>query len=258
MKKGVRPLVIANWKMNPPSVAVARRLFTDTAKGLSKLDGVDVAVAPPTIFLSEVSSLRKGNTKIKLCAQDAYWEKTGAHTGETSIPMLKNLNVTHVIAGHSEKRAKGMTDDAVNKIAKAALKEGLTVVVCVGERKRDAHGDYLSFVERQILAALSGIPRTKLERVVIAYEPIWAIGTGDNATPADVHEMKLFIQRVLTELYGRNWASTMQILYGGSVNAKNVTKLMQEGKPDGFLVGGASLKPQEFITIVNSTEKYGN
>jgi triosephosphate isomerase (TIM) len=166
--------------------------------------------------------------------------------------MLQNLNVTHVIIGHSERRALGESDDIVNKKLIAVLKAGLTGVVCVGERERDHAAHYLTGIERQIRHACAKVSKAKLEQVVIAYEPIWAIGTGNNATPDDVHEMKLFIEKVLTDLYGRNEAQKVRILYGGSVIARNAEIIYTQGMVDGFLVGGASLRPSEFCAIVQS------
>jgi len=257
MKKLFRPLVIGNWKMSPPTENAAKRLFKEIKTGVSKISGTDVAIAPPSVFLSEVHKIRNGSKKIFLGAQEVYKELAGAHTGEISFPMLESFGVKYIIIGHSEKRAEGMTDEQVNKRVSLVLKKGATAVVCVGEKKRDSHGHYLSFVEKQIREALKGVAKTKLQNVVIAYEPIWAIGTGNTATAEDAHEMKLFIQKVLTDIYGRNFAQKIRILYGGSVHAKNAEELIREGMVDGFLVGGASLKPDEFIDVVKTVRKYG-
>lgn len=257
MKKNREPLVIGNWKMNPPTTNAAKRLFREIKNGVARAGAAPVVIAPPFVYLSELKKIQSGSKKVVLGSQDVFWERSGAYTGEISIPMLKDLSVTHVIIGHSERRARGVTDDEVNLCAKAVLAAGLTAVVCVGEKERDTHGNYLSFVEKQARAALSGISKAKLARLTIAYEPIWAIGTGATATPADVHEMKLFIQKVLTHVYGRNYASKIRILYGGSVHAKNAEELLREGEADGFLIGGASLKPDEFVDIVQIAKKHG-
>jgi triosephosphate isomerase len=155
-----------------------------------------------------------------------------------------------VIIGHSERRKAGETDGEVNTKLTAVIKAGLTGVVCVGELKRDHGAQYLGQIETQIREAVKGLSRAKLGSVVIAYEPVWAIGTGQNATPGDVHEMKLFIEKTLTDLYGRNYAQKVRILYGGSVNPKNAGEIMKDGMVDGFLVGGASLNAKDFATIV--------
>jgi len=249
------PLVIGNWKMNPKSVKLAIRLFQDIQKSATRVRGVDIGIAPPAIYLSELARLAKSK-RLKLLAQDVFWEDIGARTGEMSAPMLKSTGVAQVIIGHSERRALGETDEQVNHKVLATLKAGLGVVVCVGEKKRDPQGNYLTHVEKQVRAALAGVSKAKLGNVVIAYEPIWAIGTGDTATSHDAHEMKLFIQKVLSDIFGRAVLSKMRILYGGSVNAKNAEELLREGNVDGFLVGGASLRAHEFATIIKIAGAY--
>jgi len=248
------PLIVGNWKMNPQSITVAKTLFYDVQKAMTRVRGVDVGIAPPSIYLAELRPFAKGK-RLRLASQDIFWEPKGAYTGETSASMLKSVGVKYVIVGHSERRAGGETDEEVNKKVVAALKAEFDVIVCVGEKKRDTQGNYLEYVEKQVRAALAGVAKSKLGRIVIAYEPIWAIGTGKNATPTDAHEMKLFIQRVLTNMYGRPVLSKIRILYGGSVNAKNAELLLSEGMVDGFLVGGASLRAAEFATIVTLASK---
>lgn len=252
MKKIIYPLVIGNWKMNPQTNSLATRLTTEIKKKISHIDDVEVVLAPPTVFLSAVAAVRNGKNNYKLGAQDAYWENLGAHTGETSLLMLASMGVTHVIIGHSERRAEGESDEAVNKKLRATIKNNMTGVVCVGERKRDHAAHYLNLIEKQIREACAGLSKSKLEQLVIAYEPIWAIGTGETATGEDAHEMRLFIEKVLSDLYGRNFAKKVRILYGGSVNDKNAHTLFVEGRIDGFLIGGASLRAQEFCEIVKA------
>ncbi len=258
MKKRHRPLVIGNWKMNPPTISAARRLFTTVKEKTSHYNGVDIVIAPPMVFLSEMERIWNGSKKIFLGAQSVHKDTDGAHTGETSIAMLKSLNVKYVVVGHSERRAGGMTDNDVNKSVILVLKNDVYVVVCVGEQSRDMSGNYLSFIEKQVREALKGVTKSKLTNVIIAYEPIWAIGTGKTATSEDAHEMKLFIQKILTDLYGRNYARKIKVLYGGSVKSKNSKSLLNDGMVDGFLIGGASLNAEEFIDIVKKVEKYVN
>ena len=255
MKIDTQPLVIGNWKMNPQSVSLSVKLATEIKKSLAKVSGVDVVVAPPSVHLDAVAKARSGSGAFALGVQNVHHEKLGAHTGEISIPMLTNLGVTYCIIGHSERRKDGETDVMVNQKLSAVIKAGLTGVVCVGESKRDQGGNYLTFIETQIRTALAQLSKSKLGNVVIAYEPIWAIGTGTTATPADVYEMKLFIQKVISDVYGRNLAQKVRILYGGSVNGKNAEELFKEGMIDGFLVGGASLHPEEFLQIIKATLK---
>lgn len=256
MKKpsAVRPrLVIANWKMNPITESDASRLAKAIAKKAPR-PRATVVIAPPTPHLSAV---RKALPKaFGLGAQDGHEKESGPLTGNVSLRTLYAYGVRTVILGHSERRKEGETDERVNVKVRAALALDMTPVVCIGELARDHHGRYFSTVEAQLRAALSGVKRTEVERVVIAYEPVWAISAGDGkgqtATPGDAHEMKLFIQKILVELYGRSAAMRVRILYGGSVNRTNAEDLVAQGEVDGFLVGGASLKPDEFAEIIHA------
>lgn len=253
MKKTFLPLVVGNWKMNPLTAEMATRLAGEIKKTVARTEGVEVVIAPPTLYLLLVRALRNGKKPFALGAQNAHYEKLGAHTGEVSLPMLASVDVSHVILGHSERRADGETDAAVNTKLHAAIKANMTAIVCVGERVRDHAAHYLGDIEKQIRTALAGVSKSKLDQVVIAYEPVWAIGTGNNATPEDVHEMKIFIEKALTDMYGRTIAQRVRILYGGSVNAKNAELLIRQGQVDGFLVGGASLHADEFKSIIKAT-----
>lgn len=255
MKLGHTPLIIGNWKMNPISQTAAKRLTQELKKSLARIDDVEVVVAPPTIYIETVHAIQNGTGKLKLGAQNVHHEKLGGFTGEVSLPMLLGYGVSHVIVGHSERRRDGETDMAIQKKVEAIIKSGLVAVLCVGEVKRDHGAHYFSEIETQIRTALSGLSRAKLGHVVIAYEPVWAIGTGNTATPSDVHEMKLFIEKTLSDLYSRAYAHKIRILYGGSVNAKNAEELMEGGTVSGFLVGGASLHADEFTHIVKAVKK---
>lgn len=257
-----RPLlIVGNWKMNPSTVGAARKLFLDIRKELGKKKlRTDVAIAPPFPFLSELERLSPSQ-RIKLAAQDVFFESGGSFTGEVSIAMLKSVGVSSIITGHSETRALGATDEEVGKDVLAILKSTLSPIVCIGESRRDTQGHYFTVVETQLRTILSGVPRSKLAHVVIAYEPVWAISTGDGrgktATPEDVHEMRLFIQKVLSDLFGRTAAAKVRVLYGGSVNEKNAQSLLEAGLVDGFLIGGVSLRPREFSNVIEIAENYG-
>jgi triosephosphate isomerase len=168
--------------------------------------------------------------------------------------MLAAFGVATVIVGHSERRALGETDAQVGEKVAALIKAKLTPVVCIGERERDAQGNFFMLIEAQIKAALTGVPKARFKDVVIAYEPIWAIGTGKTATAEDVNEMRLFIQKILTKHFDRASAGKIRIIYGGSVSAANAADLFVGGGVDGFLVGGASLRPQEFAQIISSVK----
>lgn len=256
MAKTSVPLVVANWKLNPRTLGEAKKLFLDIRQGLGRRkSNVEVVVAAPFPFINELHRLSPSQ-RIKLSAQTSFPEKTGAHTGEVSLSMLSSVGVTYVIAGHSERRAAGETDDEVNAQVQAALKSKMTTILCVGEKKRDQHGNYLGVIETQLLAALHEVKSSQLKDLVIAYEPVWAIGTGNNASPHDAEEMRIFIEKVLSDRFNRAAAKKVRILYGGSVKRDNADALMADGDVDGFLVGGSSLKATEFVAIVNSAESY--
>ncbi len=252
MTKKHLPLVIANWKMNPGSLSEAKKLFLAIRNAAKKLNSVTTVVAPPFVYISDLQKLSPAGS-VTLGAQNVHEELQGAHTGEVSINMLSGLSVRYVIVGHSERRANGETDAQVAKKVELILKARSTPIVCVGERERDVQGNFYVHIEKQLLSALTGIAKSRHKDVVIAYEPIWAIGTGATATPEDVVEMQLFIHKTLAKHFGRTTAATVRVIYGGSVNADNAAALYGTGAINGFLVGGASLKPAEFSRILSAT-----
>ncbi len=256
MTKKHKPLIIGNWKMNPATLGEAQKLILALRKGLGRrVSGVDVVVAPPYPYLSEMERLTPSQ-RILLAAQDFFSYPEGAHTGEVSLPMLKSVGVTSVIIGHSERRAKGDSDADVHQDVNELTKARMTTILCVGEKQRDSQGHYFGMVEGQLRSALKDVTEKQLSHMVIAYEPVWAIGTGKTATPEDAHEMKLFIQKVLSDLFDRKTVEKVRIIYGGSVNSDNASDLLSRGGVDGFLVGGASLKASEFISIINQAETH--
>lgn len=209
---------------------------------------VDVVVSPPFPYLTAAGMALK---KIKLGAQDVFWEKEGAYTGEVSAPQLLSLGVSYVIVGHSERRKySGETDEMINKKAKVALEHGLSVVLCVGEREQ---GEISPEVRDQLVSALSGIKKQMLKNLMVCYEPIWAISANKNArpdTPDGAFRASLFIRKVITDSYSRKAADLLRILYGGSVRKDNILPFLTEGKMQGVLVGGASLDADEFTEII--------
>lgn len=247
MKK-TTPLIIGNWKLNPTTLEEATILATTVARKFKNSTDSLVAIAPPFPYLADAAKKIK-KSSVALAAQDVFTQPLGPFTGEVSVVQLKDLEVSYVIVGHSERRAMGESDDLVRNKVQAVLKHRLTPVMCVGERVRDENGNFFSFVEEQLRSLAEVIPVTMIKKVVIAYEPIWAIGTGMSATSEDVKEMQLFIVSALTKLYDRATAEKVRLLYGGSVKASNARQLHEEGDMDGFLVGGASLKADEFIEI---------
>jgi triosephosphate isomerase len=191
---------------------------------------------------------------VHLAAQDVYHQKLGPFTGEVSPAQLKDLGVEYVIIGHSERRADGETDAVVAKKVASALKHKLTPIVCVGETARDDSGEFFNVVEEQLRQLCADLTGQDIKKVVVAYEPIWAIGTGETATPQDVKEMQLFIISVLTKRYDRKVANSVRQLYGGSVKPHNAKELHEEGGMNGFLVGGASLKADDFTSIIKAVK----
>lgn len=245
------PLIVGNWKLNPNNLKTATGLAQGVVKSAKSKDAT-VAIAPPFVYLSEVGKKISRST-VKLVAQDVSSEALGPFTGEVSAMQLKDLGVEYVIIGHSERRAMGETDDQVAQKVAAVLKSKMTPIVCIGEQKRDTNGNFFSFVEGQLRSLTNMLNATQVKKVVIAYEPIWAIGTGATATADDVREMQLFIFSVLAKVYDRATAKKVTLLYGGSVKPVNAKELHAEGGMNGFLVGGASLKAEDFGQIVKAT-----
>ena len=249
MKKRI---VIANWKMNPSTLVEARRLFSAIARRTARIRTAKIIICPPILYLADLVNGYRGTT-IMFGAQDISAElKEGSFTGEISGTMLKRLGVSYVIVGHSERRARGETDELVARKVRSAFLSGMIPIVCVGETARDEDGRYLQWLERQINDSLEGITRQKAAKLILAYEPIWAIGkTALHAvSPENLHEMMLFIKKVLVKRYGRKVGSSIRILYGGSVEPANDNILMSEGGVDGFLVGHASLNSNDFIATL--------
>jgi triosephosphate isomerase len=250
-----RPFVGGNWKMNTDRAA-ASALVRAVVDGLVGLQGVDVAVFPPFPYLLGVGSiLRERGSTIRLGAQDVYPGSDGAFTGEVSLAMLKDCGVTHVLAGHSERRhVIGEGETVVATKAAAILAAGLECVLCVGEKLEEREQGRTDHVnEEQVRLGLRGVPAEQLERLIVAYEPVWAIGTGRTATPADAQDAQAKIRRVLADIYSPEAAERVRIVYGGSMKASNARELLEQPDVDGGLIGGASLKASEFIAIVRAT-----
>ena len=248
------PFVVGNWKLNK-TINDALALVTELKNQLGAVKGVAVGVAPPFTALHAVAKRLEGSP-IATCAQDCFWETSGAFTGEVSAPFLADAGATWAIVGHSERRQFfGDTNESVGKKARAALAGNLGAIVCVGEllAERDA-GKTLDVVDAQLAGALDGIDAAVAQqRLVIAYEPVWAIGTGRTATPAQAQEVHAHIRKRLTERFGAVTAGAIRIQYGGSVKPSNAEALMAEPDIDGALVGGASLEAADFVAIVKAS-----
>jgi triosephosphate isomerase len=244
------PFIAGNWKMNK-TVGEAIELVTRLLDLVADVVDVEIAVCPPFTALTEVKKAIE-RTNIKLGAQNMYWEEKGAYTGETSPVMLKDIGCDYVIIGHSERRAYfGETDEGVNKKVKVAFAHGITPIVCVGEtlEEREA-GRTEEVVRREVEVGLKLLPSDKVDTLVIAYEPIWAIGTGRSSKGADANQVVSFIRQVLTKMYSEEIAQRIRVQYGGSVKPSNIVEFMSEEEIDGALVGGASLKAEDFSKIV--------
>lgn len=242
--------------MNPLSLKEASDLFSKTKAVAMKAKGVSVVVCPPTIFITELGRKAKGN-RVFLGAQDVFWEKgIGAFTGKLSSEMLASAQVSYVIVGHSELRSSGDTDEMVNKKLTAVLRAGLSAILCIGESQRDAEGVHLEFLKNQITQALAKIPRRYFLNLIIAYEPLWAIGADSvgAGTPTSVYELSIFIRKVLAEIAGRDIALSVSILYGGSVDEKNAPSFINDSGIQGLLVGRASLKADKFGAILKAAQ----
>jgi len=245
------PLIAGNWKMYK-TAAEGRELARAIAAGTLGVTGVEILLCPPFTALAAVADELAG-TNIKLGAQNCYYQKEGAFTGEVSAPMLAALGVEYVIIGHSERRQYFREDDrTVNLKVRAALAAGLKPIVCVGETlaEREAGEVWKDVVARQVTAAMADVDVNAARKIVIAYEPVWAIGTGKTATPAQAAEAHALVRARLAELYDAELAGMGRILYGGSVKPDNIAALMAEPEIDGALVGGASLSPETFLPLV--------
>lgn len=250
-----RPLIAGNWKMNLDRQAAAA-LAGAIARRAGDLPHLDLVVCPPSVYLETVRAALAGSP-VGLGAQNMYHEAAGAFTGEISAAMLVDVGCRYVILGHSERRhILGETDEQINRKVQAALSAGLTPIACVGEllEEREA-GKTASVIRRQVGGSLAGLSDEHMGRVVVAYEPVWAIGTGKVATPQQAQEVHLDLRKLIAERYNSGLAQTVRILYGGSVKASNAAELLSQPDVDGALVGGASLKADEFLAIAAGAKR---
>lgn len=245
-----KKFVAGNWKMNT-NIEEAKALAKSVVETVGNITDVDIAVCPPFTNLFAVAEILKGST-VKLGAQDVHWEVKGAYTGKVSTSMLKSTGVTYVIVGHSEQRQYfHETDETVNKKVKAVLASGLFPIICVGETLEERKSGRMdAVVERQVKGAFSGIEASSVSSCTIAYEPVWAIGTGETATPKQANDAHIFIRKIVEQLYGKEIASSLRIQYGGSMKPDNARELLAQSDVDGGLIGGASLKASDFAGIV--------
>lgn len=239
--------------MNPSTKKEAESIFKLILKNLNPKTKAEVVICPPFLYLE---SLKKLSKKVSLGGQDTFWEEKGAFTGEISTDMLLNIGAKYVILGHSERRALGESNEDINKKIKQSISAGLIPILCVGESIRDENHEYLNFVTTQIEECLAGVSRNLISKIIVAYEPVWAIGKNATreATPEEFREMSIFIKKILNDKFGTKMIEQTRIIYGGSVHPENALGFLQEGA-DGFLVGRDSLDPNKFTEIISITAK---
>lgn len=247
MAKKQKKLVVGNWKMNPVSLDEGKKIAREVKRAMRKVRKTQVVLCPPFTFISPLIKTSAGS--LFLGAQNVHHEEQGSFTGEVSVSQLMDFKISYIIVGHSERRKMGETEEIINRKMRSVVTSGMTAIVCVGESVRDHNGDYLNFIKQQILSSLVDIPKKLLGNVVIAYEPIWAIGSIAAMTPRDLHEMSIFIRKVLKDTFG-DMAMSVRILYGGSVDSVNAKELVKDGDVSGLLVGRQSLKSKDFIEII--------
>ena len=242
-------LLVGNWKMNPTSKQEAQELAQAVEQGITNASGVQVVVCPPALYVDVVLQNARN---FAVGAQNCFHEAQGAFTGETSPIMLEEMGCEYIILGHAERRELGETNELINKKLKFVLeKTNLRPIVAVGSKQRDEVDELL---KQQIEKAFEGVSSAKAKSVILAYEPVWAIGTGDVPSANEVMSVRIFIQKILQAMYNAPVAHSIPLLYGGSTNAQNCAEFIQNAHTDGLLVGGASLKPAEFILMYKNLE----
>lgn len=259
MRNG-RKLIVANWKANPTSPREAQDLWGKVKRVAGGLKRVETVICPPVIFLENLAKKAQPGSRITFGAQDAFWALEGPWTGQIGPGMVRKAGGQYLLLGHSEQRALGDSDALINQKLKLALNQNLRVILCVGERERDAHGEYLKIIREQINNALEKVPKKFATQLIIAYEPVWAIGeqAKSSDTPHSFLETAIFIRKVLSHWCGHAGAHAVPVLYGGSVDVKNAGSFLQEGQADGLLVGRASLRADQFNQILKIADEVTN
>lgn len=246
----MKPIVVANWKMNPPSWREGKALFDGVKKALDKAPQITLIVAPPSLYVRELRATYKGK-RISFALQNVHFEPSGAFTGEISCAEAKDAKVSYVLVGHAERRAMGETNEDTRKKVAAALASDVVPILCVGEAKRASDGAYFGVVKEQLRVGLADVAPAKLGRVIIAYEPVWAIGAERAMSPRDMHEMAIFIRKTIVGLRGEGGMNA-KILYGGSVDETNAATMLREGDVHGLLVGRASVDSAKLGALMKS------
>ncbi len=253
-----KKIVIGNWKENPATSEDVKNIISGVKSVVKDLKKTDIILCAPHAFISQVSSSfsKNLNKNVSVGAQDLSVKKGGSFTGEVSGTMIRSVGATYVIIGHSERRAVGETDEIVNTKLLLALQSDLKPIVCVGESVRDDQGEYLSYIKNQIKSALNGMSPKYADKIIIAYEPIWAVGSKEMQTvsPYEMHQMSIFIKKYLIEILGLAPATMVPVVYGGSVTAENAAAIVGEGEADGVLVGRESLDLIKFKQLLKNVD----
>ena len=249
----IKRLIVANWKMNPETMKEAEMIALASVKAGTGLKRATLVICPPFPFLSLVAFARMPKS-VLLGAQDVYPERVGARTGEVSLGMVKDMRARYVIVGHSERRAAGETSADVAKKTCAILVAGMSPIVCVGECERDVDAKYLRVLREQLLDSLAGVPKNAVSSLVIAYEPVWAIGASSADNPTETSETVLFIRKVLADIFSERAAMSIPILYGGSVSDKNAAAFLSQGGVQGFLLGRSGRDTKQLAGILKAAE----
>lgn len=247
-----RRLIVGNWKMNPPTLEEAKKIIKLTRRVAAELVRTDVVACPPFIFIP--AAISKKDSVVAVGSQTVSMDEAGAHTGEVAAAMLKNMEIQYAIVGHSEVRAAGDTDAMVSRRIQAALAGGLQVIVCVGEKVRDEGGAYLEALKNQIKDSFADVPKNQVKNIVLAYEPVWAIGAKEAMNPAQVYETSLFVRKSFSDLFGHDPAMRVRVLYGGAVNFRNAADIISIGQVDGLLVGRESVNVSGFPDLLRAVD----
>ncbi|HUO55826.1 MAG TPA: triose-phosphate isomerase [Candidatus Paceibacterota bacterium] len=249
----MKSLLIANWKMNPLTLHEAQKLLESTVKASNAAREVSVIIAPPALYLIPLRAGYRGK-KVAFGVQNAHFENTGSFTGEISMEEARNAGASHAIIGHAERRAMGESNEDTRKKVAAALSLNIVPILCVGEKARGYEGEHLIFIKEQLRAGFSDVAPGKVARVIVAYEPIWAIGAEEAMNPRDMHEMAIFIRKTLVELCSEK-AMGVRILYGGSIDEGNAVAMIRQGDVAGLLVGRASARKEKITQLIRAIKE---
>jgi len=249
----MKSIIVANWKMKPASFREAKKLFEATKKAAEKCANISLIIAPPALYLRDLSSNYRGK-RLSFAVQNAHAEASGAYTGEISLAQARDAGASYVIVGHSERRAMGETNEDTRKKVSAALTGKMTPILCVGERERAQGGEHFNVVAEQLRVGLADVPLEKITKVILAYEPVWAIGGETTMSPRDMHTMAIFIRKTVVGVYGEV-GHKIRILYGASVGEKNAAVMMREAHVHGFIVGHVSTDAERFTALLQVLQK---